>query len=86
MNFYQKVQKKNISEKDKLVKAGYRYEGVVFEAMTSNGVNVYKLYNKNSKPKEMAHYFTIKTGERDKLVEDGWKYEGVSWQVYKTGN
>lgn len=65
----------NSSERDFLVKAGWRYEGVSFTT-AAEGASVYRLYNKSNGG---MHFYTTSAGERDSLVKAGWKYEGVSF-------
>jgi C1A family cysteine protease len=64
----------NVSEKDKLVNLGWRYEGIAWKPV-SNGAAVYRLYNPNAG----GHHYTTDVTERDRLVKLGWRYEGVAW-------
>jgi hypothetical protein len=66
------------AEADKLVKLGWRDEGIGWYAPKS-GDPVYRMYNKNAGD----HHYTLSTNERDKLVKAGWKYEGIGWYSSK---
>lgn len=61
-------------ERDQLVAAGWKYEGIAWYA-PEYGDNVYRLYNPNSG----EHHYTMDRGERTRLVQLGWKYEGIAW-------
>lgn len=61
-------------EKNTLIQAGWRYEGVAWNAPQS-GNPVYRMYNPNAGD----HHYTLNTFERDNLKKAGWRYEGVSW-------
>ena len=62
-------------EKDGLVKAGWKYEGVGWVAPTSKTSKkpVHRLYSGTD------HHYTMSATERDKLVDAGWTYEGIGW-------
>ena len=62
------------AEKDTLIHAGWRYEGISWKAPTE-GAPIYRLYNPNAGD----HHYTGSTVERDMLVSVGWHYEGVSF-------
>ncbi|MBD3244458.1 MAG: hypothetical protein GF335_00505 [Candidatus Moranbacteria bacterium] len=67
------------SERDKLVAAGWEFEGITYYAYASNepGTNpVYRLYIPG------RHVYTSGTGERDKLVNAGWEYEGIVYHAF----
>lgn len=64
----------NLTEKNNVQKAGWRYEGIGWNAPTS-GNPVYRLYNANAGD----HHYTLNANERDHLKKVGWRYEGVSW-------
>ena len=64
----------NLTEKNNVQRAGWRYEGIGWNAPTS-GNPVYRLYNANAGD----HHYTLNANERDHLKKVGWKYEGVSW-------
>lgn len=63
----------NISERDNVVAAGWKYEGVGWIAPSTSGTPVYRLYSGTE------HHYTMSSSERDWLVSKGWKYEGVCW-------
>ena len=63
------------SEKDKLIKVGWFYEGIGWQAPETSETPVYRLYNKYAGD----HHYTTSVKERDKLVKLGWKNEGVGW-------
>jgi hypothetical protein len=64
----------SIAEKNNLVKAGWKYEGVGWYTLGS-GDPVYRMYNKNAGD----HHYTTSKAEKNALVKAGWKYEGISW-------
>lgn len=70
----------NAAERDKVKKAGWRDEGIGWNAPTS-GNPVYRLYNPNAGD----HHYTLNSHERDNLKKKGWRYEGVSWYSPKSG-
>ena len=65
----------NNTEKNNLVKVGWRYEGIGWKAPKISNTPVYRLYNKNAGD----HHYTMSATERDFLVSVGWKYEGIGW-------
>lgn len=62
-------------EKQSLVKAGWRDEGIGWTAPKISKTPVYRLYNPNAGD----HHYTTKKAERDSLVKAGWKYENIGW-------
>lgn len=62
------------NEKNTLLQAGWRYEGVAWNAPQS-GAPVYRMYNPNAGD----HHYTLDAAERDNLKRAGWRYEGISW-------
>ena len=62
------------TERDGLVKVGWRHEGTGWTAPTK-GSQVYRLYNPNAGD----HHYTLSAAERDWLAGLGWRYEGVGW-------
>lgn len=62
-------------ERDTLIKAGWKYEGVGWNAPTGSDTPVYRLYNPNAGD----HHYTTSTDEADMLIAAGWKYEGIGW-------
>ena len=65
----------NETEKNDLVKAGWRYEGIAWNAPKTSDTPVYRLYNPNAGD----HHYTTSITERDNLIKAGWKYEGIGW-------
>ena len=61
-------------EGNKLVDAGWIYEGEGWTAPTS-GDPVYRLYNKNAGD----HHYTTSEKEKNKLIKAGWTDEGIGW-------
>lgn len=70
----------NTYERDQLKRAGWRYEGIGWNAPTG-GNPVYRLYNPNAGD----HHYTLNAGERDQLKRAGWRYEGISWYSPSSG-
>lgn len=64
----------NPTEKSKVQSAGWRYEGIGWNA-PSSGDPVYRLYNPNAGD----HHYTLHLYEKNHLVKVGWKYEGIGW-------
>lgn len=62
-------------ERNMLVRAGWRYEGVAWVAPYSSKTPVYRLYNPNAGD----HHYTTSAGERDVLITKGWRSEGIGW-------
>lgn len=60
------------AERDALVKAGWRYEGVAWKARQGRRA-LYRMYNPNSGD----HMFTESFDEAKAAQEAGWRYEGV---------
>jgi len=69
----------SVAERDFLVTAGWRYEGVAWTAPTT-GTPVYRVYN----PYTGDHHYTTNYSEVEMLVNAGWRYEGIGW--YSAGN
>lgn len=66
-------------ERDSLVKAGWKYEGVSFAS--AGTVPVYRVYNPNSTNGE--HHYTANAAEYDMLGKLGWRKEGIAWYSFK---
>ncbi len=66
---------KDTSEKAILDRAGWRYEGIGWNAPAASDTPVYRLYNPNAGD----HHYTISLEEVDMLKNAGWIYEGVGW-------
>lgn len=62
-------------EKEHLVKAGWKDEGVLMEMPTKSSSPIYRLYNPNAGD----HHYTSDRKEVDYLVRHGWKDEGVAF-------
>ena len=62
-------------EKNALVKLGWKYEGVGWNAPLKSSIPVYRLYNREGG----EHHYTTDTAERDALISRGWKDEGTGW-------
>ena len=62
-------------EKDTLVKVGWTYEGVGWNAPEKSNTPVYRIYNPNAGD----HHYTTNKAERDNLISLGWKDEGIGW-------
>lgn len=62
-------------ERNMLIRAGWRYEGVAWVAPHSSKTPVYRLYNPNAGD----HHYTTSAGERDVLITKGWRSEGIGW-------
>ncbi len=63
------------TERDALVKAGWRNEGVAWNAPTKTGAPVYRLYN----PYSGDHHYTTNKDEYEACKKAGWNDEGVGW-------
>lgn len=63
------------SERDDLIKAGWRYEGEAWQAPKTSSIPVYRLYNPNAGD----HHYTSDVSEKDFLCSVGWRYEGIGW-------
>ena len=63
------------AEKDTLVNAGWKYEGLAWKAPAKSKTPVYRVYNPNAGD----HHYTVSASEKDSLVKAGWKDEGIGW-------
>lgn len=63
------------TERDSLVKLGWKYEGIGWSAPESSNTPVYRLYNPNAGD----HHYTLDAKEKDELVRIGWRDEGIGW-------
>lgn len=65
-----------VGERDSMIRAGYRYEGVAWHSsVSSTSVPVYRLYS----PSMRKHLYTTSAHEKNTLSNtSSWKYEGVS--------
>ena len=66
---------KSTEERENLVNAGWKYEGVGFRSPLSSDTPMYRLYNPNAGD----HHYTRSEQEKDSLIASGWKYEGIGW-------
>ncbi|WP_156501505.1 hypothetical protein [Denitrobacterium detoxificans] len=62
-------------ERQIVIRAGWRDEGVAFVAPSQKGDPVYRVYN----PVVGGHHYTTSAAERDALVRGGWNDEGVAF-------
>ncbi len=65
----------NVTEKNNLVKLGWKDEGIGWYAPSVSTVPVHRLYNPNTGD----HHYTTNNKERANLVKLGWKGEGIAW-------
>lgn len=63
------------AERDALVAAGWKDEGVAWRAPKSAEIAVYRMYN----PNNGDHYYSQSFNECARLQDSGWIYEGVPW-------
>lgn len=68
-------------ERDNLRRIGWNYEGIGWQAPTSDDP-VYRLYNRYNG----EHFYTLNAAERDNITKYGWKYEGIGWYSYTGPN
>ena len=66
-------------ERASLVSVGWKYEGVGWRAVTSEGKPVYRLYNHYVDGGD--HHYTADENEYDELQKLGWLGEGSSWNT-----
>ena len=64
-------------ERDSIIKAGWRYEGLAWYAPEQSSKPVYRLYNPYVAGGD--HHYTMNLSELDMLQAAGWKYEGIGW-------
>lgn len=67
----------NAAERDHLVKAGWKDEGIGWYSADDTGVPLYRQYNPNAKAG--SYNCTTNKAENDYLVPAGWKGEGIGW-------
>ncbi|MCR4611755.1 MAG: hypothetical protein K5644_07640 [Lachnospiraceae bacterium] len=65
------------NEKVSLEKAGWKYEGIAWNAPIegASDIPVYRMYNPNSG----EHHYTKSLSEKKNLITLGWQFEGVNW-------
>lgn len=61
------------SERRRLIKLGWKAEGIGWIASKKSSVPIYRLYN----PNNGDHHYTTSKGEYNSLGKKGWKQEGV---------
>lgn len=71
----------NQSEKDSLVKVGWKDDGIGWYSENSRRVKIYRAYNPNAKAR--SHNYTLNNAEQAILIKSGWKDEGVTWYGMK---
>ena len=72
----------SIEEKDFLVKAGWRYEGIAWYSDTKKTIPVYRLYHPIQRTGN--HHYTTSAYERDYISKnEGWRKEGIAWYVLR---
>ncbi len=65
----------SLTERDLLLRDGWKNEGVLNQAPASQtAIPVYRVFN-------VEHMYTTSLAERDALVQGGWKNEGIGWYV-----
>ena len=69
------------TERDNLIKLGWKNEKIGWYAAKKSSIPVYRLYNKNA---GNDHFYTKSASEKDKLVKLGWKYEGIAFYASET--
>ncbi|WP_058209252.1 adhesive domain-containing protein, partial [Lactococcus lactis] len=69
-------------ERDQVVNAGWRNEGILETAPTS-GRAIYRVYNPNAKGGD--HYYTTSQYEAKSLVSKGWKWDNNAKPVFYSG-
>lgn len=67
-------------ERDNLVKAGWKSEGVGWKG-ADTGAIVYRMVNPNSG----HHHFTLSNNEAQNLIKSGWKWEGSNFASARDG-
>lgn len=66
----------SVEERDKVIQAGWRYEGTSWNAPSKSASPVFRLYNPNAGD----HHYTQSANERDHLISVGWRDEGIAWR------
>ena len=73
----------NSNEKDMLVNAGWRFEGIGWYSDDAHTVTMFRQYNPNAR--SGSHNYTTNGSERDWLVSLGWRDEGLAWYALGPG-
>lgn len=68
---------KDVYERDSMIRAGYKYEGVAWRvSQKATSLPVYRLYS----PTMKKHLYTTDAYEKDVLNRtSSWRYEGIAW-------
>ncbi|MBR4455282.1 MAG: hypothetical protein IKS32_03555, partial [Solobacterium sp.] len=70
------------AERDSLVKAGWKSEGIGWYSDDAKTVKMYRLYNPNATGAG-SHHYTSNNAERQNLIKIGWKDESVGFYAVK---
>ncbi|GFH39872.1 hypothetical protein [Pseudolactococcus insecticola] len=62
------------AERNNIIKAGWKYEGIGWVAPETSSQPIYRLYNPNAGD----HFYTTSSAEKNSLVKVGWRYEGIN--------
>ncbi|MFC4651864.1 glycoside hydrolase family 70 protein [Lactococcus nasutitermitis] len=73
----------SLIEKNSLVKVGWNYEGIGWEAPKTSSTPIYRVYNPNAKGGD--HYYTKSKAEATSLVKLGWKWDNGGKAVFYSG-
>ncbi|MBR4456108.1 MAG: hypothetical protein IKS32_07770, partial [Solobacterium sp.] len=68
-------------ERDMLVKAGWKAEGIGWYADDAEGMPMYRLYNPNAVTG--THHYTSSEEEQKHLISLGWVDEGIGFYACK---
>ncbi len=71
------------NERDTLIRAGWKDEGIGWYSDDSKTIPLYREYNPNAKSGN--HNYTTSKEENDRLGSIGWKTEGIGWYALKEG-
>ncbi len=71
----------SVNERNNVIKAGWKYEGIGWYAPKTSKKPVYRLYNPNAGD----HHYTVSKAERNMLLKAGWKDEGIGWYAAEKG-
>jgi hypothetical protein len=62
-------------ERENLIVAGWKYEGVGFTFPANTGAPVHRLFQ----PSTGEHLYTMSENEKNTLMAQGWNYEGIAF-------
>lgn len=65
----------SLTERENLIRVGWKDEGKGWTAPEKSNTPVYRLYN----PVAGDHHYTMSKAERDSLITAGWNSEGIGW-------